>query len=464
MRRHRWASQPPPVSPKVMGARMKKMAEQKRMAKGRVVEPEYDPDVPEWARPPPALEGFKTTLVAPDDKPYRIGWLARFFQYVRNEFAQFVSVVSGFSPFQYYAGPYSPWDKNLGYAVEPWGSAGYSPPSLTFSIGREYICSTGSFSILHSFSWMLDENDDDSTYSLLMQIYTEDFYLQSAWQAGGNMSFALRPADLGPEWLDRIDTSVSCQYNYEMDKFHWGIDMQYRGDYSHWSIRYAPQMFNINFYGGLFRGLSAGLEYSYHHKFGVSAWGASGYYEYATHPQDEDGHGTHGWGFAVELNPQGGFHATLAMDRSISIPGQPFYLAAAYSFTYGGDDMVTAWYAGFRTTVPMWINGLLPFSRGEAGVPTDAAMQDLRHNVSRHLEYETMIDKHYENAPAHPTQAVIGWSTNSDGFYGWTMEFNLFSFGDDSEEPHYPVDVTMSLDVGLWTGLITPSLMISSSY
>lgn len=37
MRRHRWASQPPPVSPKVMGARMKKMAEQKRMAKGRVV-------------------------------------------------------------------------------------------------------------------------------------------------------------------------------------------------------------------------------------------------------------------------------------------------------------------------------------------------------------------------------------------------------------------------------------------
>lgn len=41
------------------------------------------------------------------------------------------------------------------------------------------------------------------------------------------------------------------------------------------------------------------MEYTYHHKFGVSAWGASGYYEYATDPEDEDSHGPHGWGFAV---------------------------------------------------------------------------------------------------------------------------------------------------------------------
>lgn len=33
----------------------------------------------------------------------------------------------------------------------------------------------------------------------------------------------------------------------------------------------------------------------------------------------------------IELNPQGGFHTTLAMDRGINIPGQPIYMAAAYS-------------------------------------------------------------------------------------------------------------------------------------
>lgn len=74
--------------------------------------------------------------------------------------------------------------------------------------------------------------------------------MQSVWEGTGNLNFAFRPSELGPEWLDRVDASVSCQvrttpltsnasimtnaiavqYNKQMDKFHWGIVGEYRGD------------------------------------------------------------------------------------------------------------------------------------------------------------------------------------------------------------------------------------------
>ena len=128
-------------------------------------------------------------------------WLSRFFQYVRNEFSQFVSIVSGYTPFQYYAGtdrrifstllralagPYSPWDKNIEFTLFYFGSGGYVPPSLQMryielgflffynacSLGREYLTDEGAFLVSHTFNWYRTSRKKDSFYQLFLSVFT----------------------------------------------------------------------------------------------------------------------------------------------------------------------------------------------------------------------------------------------------------------------------------------------------
>jgi hypothetical protein len=114
------------------------------------------------------------------------------------------------------------------------------------------------------------------------------------------------------------------------------------------------------------------MMYTYNHRYGVSAWGASGYWEYGHDELSEDAP-SKGWGAAVELNPHGGFHTTVVFDRTLPIPGQEIYMAAAYSvsverllvprshvsffklFSYGGDDIATSCDIGFRTVMPFYL-------------------------------------------------------------------------------------------------------------
>ena len=74
-----------------------------------------------------------------------------------------------------------------------------------------------------------------------------------------------------------------------------------------------------------------------------------------------------------------------------------------------------------------------------------------------------MTDDTYDT---EPTQATIGLSTSSKGFYGWRVSFEPFGHGgDDEDNPNvYPVTVAMELDVGFFTGQLTPVVTIASNY
>jgi hypothetical protein len=65
-----------------------------------------------------------------------------------------------------------------------------------------------------------------------------------------------------------------------------------------------------------------------------------------------------------------------------------------------------------------------------------------------------------------PTQAVIALSASSRGFFGWRFSFQPLSYhaNDNIDNPYYPISVGMQLDVGFWTGMLSPIIHIGSEY
>jgi hypothetical protein len=61
-------------------------------------------------------------------------------------------------------------------------------------------------------------------------------------------------------------------------------------------------------------------------------------------------------------------------------------------------------------------------------------------------------------------QLSFGLSTN--GWSGWMISFSPMNYNanDNLDNPHYPIDVAVQLDIGLYSGEFNPNIVISTYY